>query len=89
MDIPLRFDLTEVLELADHAMAAGAHAHPVDDEPPGPALLLAADDGIYLLSNGRPQLPPATGQPARRGTRAVFAHLLGPGTPWLSTDVEK
>ncbi|GEM_PF-2855078 len=83
MHARLRFTLTEVLELADHAMVAGTHADPVDDEPAGPALLLFADDGVYLLSNGRPQLPPAAGQPATSGVRAVFAHGLGAGTPWL------
>ncbi len=83
MHARLRFTLTEVLELADHAMAAPAHTDPVDDEPAGPALLLVADDGVYLLSNGHPQVPPASGQPATSGVRAVFADGLRAGTDWL------
>ncbi|MEU4592300.1 hypothetical protein [Micromonospora aurantiaca (nom. illeg.)] len=43
-----------VREFAEPIAAAAQHADPVDDESAGPALLLVADDGGYLLSNGLP-----------------------------------
>jgi hypothetical protein len=82
MTTRLRFPLADVLALVEHALAAPVHSGRVDDEPAGPALLLIADDGIYLLSNGHPQLPPADGQPPTSSVRAVFADGLRPGTPW-------
>ncbi|MFG2043960.1 hypothetical protein [Dactylosporangium sp. NPDC048998] len=82
----LIFPLDEVLLLAEHAAAAPANADPVADEPPGPALLLAAADGIYLLSNGLPQLDAAPGQPHAYGIRAVYADGYGPGTPTAARD---
>ncbi|WP_426512879.1 hypothetical protein ACPPVO_20890 [Dactylosporangium sp. McL0621] len=75
------FPLGEVLVLVEHAAAAPANAEPVADEAPGPALLLVAEDGIYLLSNGLPQLDAAPGQPQVYGMRAVYAEGCGPGTP--------
>lgn len=80
----LRFPLAEVLELAEHAITAPTHGDPVADETTGPALLLVADDGVYLLSSGEPQLPPGPDQPATSGVRAVYADGLRPGTPWTA-----
>jgi hypothetical protein len=82
----LNFPLDELLILAEHATAAPSNAPPVADEPPGPALLLAAADGIYLLSNGLPQLDAAPGQPHAHGIRAVYADGYGPGTPTSARD---
>jgi hypothetical protein len=78
----LRFPLAEVLVLAEHAVAAADHASPVGDEPDGPALLLVADDSVYVMSNGHRQLPPTEGQPASSRVRAVFAEGYSAGTPW-------
>ncbi|MBF9134716.1 hypothetical protein I0C86_38170 [Plantactinospora sp. S1510] len=75
------FKLVAVLDLAEHAVAATAHADPVDEEPTGPALLLVADDGVYFMSNGLPQPPPGPDQPAESTVRAVFAEHLGPEQP--------
>jgi hypothetical protein len=77
----LIFPLDEVLVLAEHAAAAASTTPPVTDETPGPALLLAATDGGYLLSHGLPQLDAAPGEPHACGIRAVYADRYGPGTP--------
>ena len=85
----LIFPLDEVLVLAEHAAVAASNAPPVAGEPPGPALLLAAADGIYLLSNGLPQLDAAPGQPGQPhayGIRAVYADGYSPGTPAAARD---
>ena len=82
----LTFPLDEVLLLAEHAAAAPSSAAPVAGEPPGPALLLTAADGIYLLSNGLPQLHAAPGEPHAYGIRAVYADGYTPGTPAAARD---
>ncbi|HEX8629365.1 MAG TPA: hypothetical protein VF755_14460 [Catenuloplanes sp.] len=76
----LAFPLDEVLDLAAHATAAPSHVEPVCGEPPGPALLLVAADGVYLVSNGLPQYNADPGQAQAFGLRAVYADELGPGT---------
>ena len=76
----LRFPLADVLVLAEHAITAPGHARPITGEPAGPALLLTAEHGVYLTSNGRPHLPPAPGRPPTTGGRAVHADGLGPTT---------
>ncbi|MFE3757901.1 hypothetical protein ACFXO9_26640 [Nocardia tengchongensis] len=50
--------MIDVAVLAEHAMAAPEHAaFALDpDETPVPSLLFVADDGMYLMSNGRPRL---------------------------------
>lgn len=82
----LIFPLDEVLGLAEHAVAAPSTAPPASGEPPGPALLLAAADGIFLMSNGLPQLDAAPGEPHAYGIRAVYADGYGPGTPPTDRD---
>ena len=75
------FRLADTLDLAEHAVAATAHAATVDDEPVGPALLLVTDDGVYLMSNGLPPPPPGPKQPATCTVRAVFAEHAGHNPP--------
>jgi hypothetical protein len=54
----LVFDGTAVLELLTHAKAAQEHSSPYGLTPnPGPGLMLVKDDGIYFMSNGKPELP--------------------------------
>lgn len=79
----LRFPLADVLVLAEHAIAAPGHARPVGGEPDGPTLLLTAEHGVYLTSNGQPHLPATPGQPPNPGGRAVHADGLGSATTWL------
>ncbi|MFI6163052.1 hypothetical protein ACIA59_24260 [Micromonospora haikouensis] len=79
MNSVFRFNLVTAMELAEHAVAAAEHGDPIDDEPAGPALLLVADDGVYLMSNGLPQPPRGPNQPATSTVRAVFAEHRGPG----------
>ncbi|MEV4511531.1 hypothetical protein AB0K00_21465 [Dactylosporangium sp. NPDC049525] len=82
----LIFPLDEVLVLAEHAAAAPSSAPPASGEIHGPALLLAASDGIYLLSNGLPQLNAAPGEPHAYGIRAVYADDYGPDTTPANRD---
>ncbi|MFI5501166.1 hypothetical protein ACIA5E_19075 [Nocardia asteroides] len=55
----LWFPLSQVIEIAEHAMAATEHTWPdYDDNKPDPippALVWAKDQGTYLRSNGRPR----------------------------------
>ncbi|BCJ65671.1 hypothetical protein [Polymorphospora rubra] len=74
-----RFPLADVLNLAEHAVAATEHADPVSDEPPGPRCCSSCY-GVYLMSNGLPQPPPP--RPAGASTvRAVFADRLDRDQP--------
>ncbi|MEV6931389.1 hypothetical protein AB0M46_43795 [Dactylosporangium sp. NPDC051485] len=75
----LTFPLAEVLVLAEHAAAAHTNADPYFGEATGPALLLAAADSIYLLSNGQPPLAAASWQPQAHGSLVVYADGYGPG----------
>ncbi len=53
----LTFAAPAVLELLRHAIAAPKHSSPYSQEDPGPSLFLVKDEGIYLMSNGKPGLP--------------------------------
>ncbi|GIF02006.1 DUF3085 domain-containing protein [Paractinoplanes rishiriensis] len=63
--IRLRFPLRDVLILAEHAIAAPDHRptyiNTVDGTTPGPALWFVGDEGLYLMSNGRPGQPHPAG----------------------------
>lgn len=52
----LTFAAPAVLELLRHAIAAPKHSSPYSQEDPGPGLFLVKDEGIYLMSNGKPGL---------------------------------
>ncbi len=74
--LALRFELSDVVDLAEHAHAAPSH-QAYGGAPAVPALIWVKDDGTYLMSNGRPALlDPATGKPHR----TVHADGYGPGT---------
>ncbi len=54
----LVFEGTTVLELLAHTKAAPRNTSPYGlTENPGPGLFLVKDDGIYVMSNGKPGLP--------------------------------
>jgi hypothetical protein len=57
----LVFPLPQVLELAQHAIAAPGHKKSFLDHEygttPAPALWFVGDDGLYLMSNGLPARP--------------------------------
>jgi hypothetical protein len=53
----LTFAAPAVLELLRHAIAAPKHSSPYSQEDPGPGLFLVKDEGVYLMSNGKPGLP--------------------------------
>lgn len=57
----LEFDLQDVLKLCVHAMQAREHSRGYEDlaDPSGeahPGLILVGDQGVYLMSNGKPGL---------------------------------
>jgi hypothetical protein len=57
----LVFEGIAVLELLAHAKAAPKHTSPYGlTANPGPGLMLVKDDGIYLMSNGKPGLQGTT-----------------------------
>src|SRR6266542_2229754 len=52
----LVFDLVALRPIVEHALSASEHAPAFGQTPPiAPALWLVKDDGIYLMSNGRPR----------------------------------
>lgn len=57
----LKFPIAGVRKLIDHATSATEWSKPFYDEDgtPEPCLLFVKDDGIYLMSNGIPQIPVA------------------------------
>jgi hypothetical protein len=78
----LKFAAPAVLELLHHAIAAPTHTSPYSKEDRGPGLFLVKDEGVYLMSNGKPGLP---GSP-RPGSLSVSFHQalstwapMGPG----------
>ncbi|MGN2636554.1 hypothetical protein ACTD5D_10245 [Nocardia takedensis] len=75
--VDLWFPLPEVIDLAEHALAATEHRRPWDEDPVGPALVWVKDNGIYLFSNGLPQQPPTAADPAGNVLHAVYAHGHG------------
>ncbi|WP_051030276.1 MULTISPECIES: DUF3085 domain-containing protein [Nocardia] len=81
---PLWFRRTDVLELAEHAIAAPEHRQAYGDESPvgTPSLIWVKDDGIYLLSNGLPNQPRTDTDPPTNKMHVVYAHGHGPGTHW-------
>jgi hypothetical protein len=84
MTIRLRFPLSTVVCLAEHAAVAAGHVHPVGSGHTGAALLLSSGtDGIWLSSNGLPVLPAPAGQPGSLDRLAAFADRCPPATTWL------
>lgn len=54
----LKFDKAILQELIDHAKASKEWSMGYDEDmEPAPALFLVGDQGIYLMSNGKPGLP--------------------------------
>ena len=52
----LMFDLAALRSIVEHALSASEHAPTFGQAPPiAPALWLVKDEGIYLMSNGRPR----------------------------------
>ena len=79
----LMFDLAALRPIVDHALKAPEHAPTFGQTPPiAPALWLVKDDGIYLMSNGRPRQiaddSPATGQDQDGQSLVVYAEGFDP-----------
>lgn len=54
----LKFDAAILKELIDHAKASTEWSMGYSSNtPPAPALFLVGDEGVYLMSNGKPGLP--------------------------------
>ncbi|MFF0532837.1 hypothetical protein ACFYT3_31240 [Nocardia amikacinitolerans] len=80
----LWFRLADVLDLAEHAMAATAHSLPPFEESAvgSPSLIWVKDDGIYLVSNGLPRQTPTDTDHPESSVHVVYAHGHGHGTHW-------
>ncbi|MGN2638909.1 hypothetical protein ACTD5D_22650 [Nocardia takedensis] len=81
--IDLRFPLSEVLIIAEHAMAASHHSRSLFEPasaPPEPSLIWAKNEGTYLYSNGLPRQSLDTDTPLH-----VYARGHGPGTENLGS----
>ncbi|MFG2058564.1 DUF3085 domain-containing protein [Micromonospora sp. NPDC048930] len=81
MALHLYFDLTDTLRLAEHAVAAGEHAHTFterDEQTPcRGALEWVHDHGVYLMSSGLPRL---TDPNRPEANLVVYAHGWNPHT---------
>ncbi len=82
--VSLWFPRTDVLGLAEHAMAATNHSLPPFDESgvASPSLIWVKDNGIYLVSNGLPRQAPTDTDPPDNKMHVVYAHGHGDGTHW-------
>lgn len=70
----LKFPKADVRELFDHARTATEHAASLGEEGrPAPALWLVGDEGVYLMSNGRPGFRDESGK-----NRVVYAKGINP-----------
>ncbi len=71
----ITFTGSDALMLLVHAKQCKEHSSGyLGIEKPGPGLLLVKDDGIYLMSNGKPILAREDGAP---GSKVVYAQGLG------------
>ncbi|MGQ4616288.1 DUF3085 domain-containing protein [Nocardia sp. R7R-8] len=81
--VALWFPLSQVIALAEHAMAATEYSRPpyADPGPAMPSLIWVNDHGIYLMSNGIPHQPGEPDSPDYQA-RVVYALDHGPATHW-------
>lgn len=70
----LSFDIKGVRKLVDHAKAATQHKATYG-QPAQPGLILAGDQGVYLVSSGKPDLKREDGKP---GSLVVYAQGINP-----------
>ncbi|MEU4418667.1 DUF3085 domain-containing protein [Nocardia salmonicida] len=86
-EFELRFPLSQVSTITEHAMAATEHSWPTwDDDKPNPvppALVWAKDQGTYLLSNGVPRL---LADPAKPDGSSQVVYALGYDSYFNFTD---
>lgn len=78
-ELIVRFRTSEVRELVEHAERATAWRMPVGRFKPQPCLILAADDGLYLVSNGLT---------APGGRRVAYSLDFRPGSLYAGGSVE-
>ncbi|MGN2634986.1 hypothetical protein ACTD5D_02085 [Nocardia takedensis] len=80
----LWFPRTDVLDLAEHAMAAAEHSLPPFDNTGvgSPSLIWVKDDGIYLASNGLPRQARTEADHPDSKMHVVYAHGHGYGAHW-------
>jgi hypothetical protein len=68
----LHFDRAGVERLLAHTLAATEHNPTFGETKPKAALWLVGDDGVYLMSNGKPGLP------HEDGSHVVYAREVNP-----------
>jgi Protein of unknown function (DUF3085) len=73
----ITFDRAGVDRLIAHAMAAPEHSPSYGQKPPiKPGLFLIGDQGVYLMSNGKPGLK----ADKSRGNFVIYADQINPET---------
>lgn len=77
MTTRLRFEMVALLPLIEHCKKAKEHRAPYMGKPE-PALWLVKDDGIYLMSSGKPAQDRPDGT---KGVRVVYARSFEPDAP--------
>lgn len=73
----LKFEKTTVWRLADHARNAPKSQKTYGQRRPKPALWLVGDAGVYLMSNGSPQIS-SEGRVPRDGKATEIPYLTAP-----------
>jgi len=76
----LNFNALALRRLVDHAKAAPEHDMGWSEDPAKPALVLVGDQGVYLMSNGKP----ADQREAQKGNYVAYAtdHNPNRDTGW-------
>lgn len=81
----LHFKKSEVAPLLEHTRHAPEHTAPYGIGEPVPGLFLVKDQGIYLMSNGKPHLPRPGGKP--EWSQVAFAKGFDPSNPADAEDL--
>jgi hypothetical protein len=79
----LRFPIEGVRKLMDHALAAPSHFHVFGyPKKTRPGLVVVKDDGIYLMSNGKPRLMQSKGHNVVVYADGFDPTTCDPGSVW-------
>lgn len=71
------FAAKDLLPLVEHALKSTDHSMPYGVNDPEPGLLLVHDEGVYLMSNGKPHQ--SAGDPDNpKRAKVVYARGWGP-----------
>ncbi len=71
----LRFNMSEVKPLLEHTEQSTSHIALIEGVQPKPMLWLIKDEGVYLMSNGEPNLPDPS--QSENPDRSLVAYAIG------------